>query len=121
MNDCRKNIIIHFLSQNFNLRCFRSAWTPKNTHLSSGKFLSTKTCYPESFSFFCLCPATPGLLINKIMFRPISRCLEAFLGFLVETKRKAYTKVTVVMCCQIFDRRSVAPSRGNFRRRPSPL
>ena len=29
---------------------------------------------------------------------------------------KAYTKLTVVMCCQ-----SVAPSSGNFRWRPAPL
>ena len=26
------------------------------------------------------------------------------------TKMKAYTKLTGVMCCQIFDRKSVAPS-----------
>ena len=45
----------HFLSHNFNLRCFCSAWTPKNKHVLSRKFLSTKTSYPESFSFFCLC------------------------------------------------------------------
>ena len=32
-------------------------------------------------------------------------------------KMKAYTKLTVVMCCQICDRRSVAPSSGDFRRR----
>ena len=43
-----------FLSRNFHLRCFCSAWTPKNTHYSSGKFLSSKTCYPESLCFFCL-------------------------------------------------------------------
>ena len=34
-----------------------------------------------------------------------------------KTKIKAYTKLTVVMCCQIRDRRSVAPSSGDFRRR----
>ena len=27
---------------------------------------------------------------------------------------KAYTKLTVVMYCQIFDRKSVAPSSGKF-------
>ena len=32
-------------------------------------------------------------------------------------KIKAYTKLTVVMFCQICDRRSVAPSSGDFRRR----
>ena len=31
-------------------------------------------------------------------------------------KFKAYAKLTVVMCCQIFNRRSVAPSTGNFCR-----
>ena len=30
---------------------------------------------------------------------------------------KAYTKLTVVMCCQIVARKSLAPSSGNFRRR----
>ena len=33
------------------------------------------------------------------------------------TKMKAYTKLTVVMCCPICDRRSLAPSSGDFRRR----
>ena len=37
--------------------------------------------------------------MNKIIFRPH---LEAFLGFLAKTKMKAETKLTVVMCCQIF-------------------
>ena len=41
----------------------------------------------------------------------VSTLLEAFLGFLVKTKIKAYTKSTVVMC---FDRRSVAPYSDNF-------
>ena len=31
----------------------------KNTHYSSGIFLSTKICYPESFCFFCLCSTPP--------------------------------------------------------------
>ena len=42
---------------------------------------------------------------------------RGFLAFLVKTKNKAYTKLTVVMGCQICDRRSVAPSSGDFRRR----
>ena len=33
---------------------------------------------------------------------------------------KAYVKLTVVMCCQIFARKSVAPSSGNFWRQPAP-
>ena len=48
-------------------------------------------------------------------------CLKAFMGFLVKTKKEAYTKLTVAMCCQIFARRSVAPSSGDFRRRLPPL
>ena len=51
---------------------------------------------------------------------PIQTCLEAFLGFLVQTKMKAYTKLTVVMCCQIVAMKSVAPSSGDFRRRSAP-
>ena len=51
---------------------------------------------------------------------PIQTCLEAFLGFLGKTKMKAYKKLTVVLCCQIIDRKSVAPSSGNFRRRKVP-
>ena len=35
-------------------------------------------------------------------------------------KNEFYTKLTVVMCCQISARRSVAPSSGDFCRRPSP-
>ena len=32
-------------------------------------------------------------------------------------KMKAYTKLTVVMCCPICDRRSIAPSSGDFCQR----
>ena len=32
-----------------------------------------------------------------------------------KTKLKAYIKITVLMCCEIFDRKSVAPSSGNYR------
>ena len=39
------------------------------------------------------------------------------LGFLVQTKRNVYTKLTDVMCCSICERRSLAPSSGDFRRR----
>ena len=49
------------LSHNFNLRYFCSAWTPTNTHSSSGKFLSTKTCYPESFFVFSASGGPPYL------------------------------------------------------------
>ena len=36
------------------------------------------------------------------------------LGFPVKIIIKADTKLTVVMCCSIFDERSTAPSSGNF-------
>ena len=50
----------------------------------------------------------------------IQRRLEAFLGFLVKIKMKAYKKLTVVVCCQIVAKKSVAPSSGNFWRRSAP-
>ena len=40
------------------------------------------------------------------------------LGFPVETIMKADTKLTVVMCCHLFDQRYKAPSNGDFRRQP---
>ena len=43
---------------------------------------------------------------TELCFGPIQRHLEAFLGFLVEIKMKAYKKLTVVMCCQIVARKS---------------
>ena len=41
------------------------------------------------------------------------------MGFLGKIKIKAYTKLTVVMCFKIVARKSVAPSSGDFRRRPA--
>ena len=52
---------------------------------------------------------------TELCLGPIQRRLEAFLGFLVRIKIKAYKKLTVVMCCQIVARKSVAPSSGDFR------
>ena len=57
---------------------------------------------------------------TKLCLGPLQTRLEAFVGFLGKTKMKAYTKLTVVMGCQIVARKSVVPSRGNFRRRPAP-
>ena len=54
---------------------------------------------------------------TKLSLGTIQTRLEAFLGFLVKTRMKAYTKLTDVMCCQIVARKSVAPSSGDFRRR----
>ena len=48
--------------------------------------------------------------------------LDPFTGIFrlpVETIMKAYTKLTLVMCCNFFDYRYAAPSSGDFRRRPS--
>ena len=36
------------------------------------------------------------------------------------TNLESRHKMTVLMCCQIFDQRYAAPSSGNFRQRPSP-
>ena len=58
---------------------------------------------------------------TELCLGPIQRRLEAFLGFLVKIKMKAYEKLTVVMCCQIVVKKSVAPSSGDFWRRPAPL
>ena len=60
------------------------------------------------------------LKLTELCLGPIQTRLEASLGFLVKTKMKAYTKLTVVMCCQIVDRTCVAPYSGNFWRRPAP-
>ena len=54
--------------------------------------------------------------MNLILFRPNSDSLEVFSGGLVKTKMKADTKLTVVMCCQILARKSVASSSGIFWR-----
>ena len=42
-------------------------------------------------------------ICTAIGLGPIKTHLYAFLGSPVETIRKANTKLTVVMCCQIFD------------------
>ena len=55
---------------------------------------------------------------TKLCFGPIYTHPETFLGFLEQTTMKADPKLTVIMCCLISDRRSVAPSSGDFRRRP---
>ena len=57
---------------------------------------------------------------TELCLGPIQRRLEAFLGFLVKIKIKAYKKLTVVMCCQIAARKSVAPSGGDFQGRSAP-
>ena len=59
------------------------------------------------------------LKLTKLCLGLIQKRLETFFGFLVKTKMKAYTKLTVVMCCQMVASKSVAPSIGNFRRRPT--
>ena len=54
------------------------------------------------------------------MYRPNFDMSRGVLGFPVKTKMKAYTKLTVAICCQIFAKSTVAPSSGDFRRRPTP-
>ena len=61
------------------------------------------------------------LKLTELGLDPIQTRLGAFLGFLVKTKTKAYTKLTVVMFCQIVARKSAAPSSSDFRRRHAPV
>ena len=53
--------------------------------------------------------------MNLIMLRPNS---DTFRGIfrLCRIKMKADTKVTVAMCCQVFNRKSLAQSSGDFWR-----
>ena len=44
-----------------------------------------------------------------------------FMGFLIDTQVKADTKMSVVMWCQIFDRKSIVPSSGDFCRQLPPV
>ena len=57
---------------------------------------------------------------TEICLGPIQRRLEAFLGILIKIKMKAYKKLTVIICCQIVARKSVAPSSSDFRQRSAP-
>ena len=58
--------------------------------------------------------------INKIMFRPNLDKSRGVFGLPGKTKLKVYIKLTVVMCCQIFARRSAVPYGGDFCQRPLP-
>ena len=51
---------------------------------------------------------------NLVMFTPHLDELKAAWGLPSQNKKKADTKLAVVMCCQIFDRRSTAASSGHF-------
>ena len=53
---------MHFFRAKFKFTVFSLSMTPENTHFSSGKFLSTKTCYPESFLLF------------MPLHKPVSKC-----------------------------------------------
>ena len=48
--------------------------------------------------------------LSKWDYVPVQTRLEAFLGFLFKTKIKTYTKLTVVMCCQMVATKPVTPS-----------
>ena len=54
------------------------------------------------------------------MFRPNSDTFRGIFELPGKTNIKAYTKLSVVMCCQIVARKSVAPSSGYFQRQPAP-
>ena len=52
------------------------------------------------------------------MFRPNSDTFRGTFG--LPGKIKAYTKLTVVMYCQIVASKSESPSSGDFRGQPAP-
>ena len=56
------------------------------------------------------------------MFKLTKLCLGPFRRNYrrLRAKKKADTKLIVVMGCQIFYRKSIEPSSGDFRRRPLP-
>ena len=57
MNACQENIFYAFFCRKISIHgVFAQHEHLRNKNLSSGKFLSTKTCYPESFCFFWPCP-----------------------------------------------------------------
>ena len=58
--------------------------------------------------------------MNWIMGRTNSETFRAFFEFPCQNQNKGYTKLTVIMCCQIVAKKSVAPSSGDFRRRLAP-
>ena len=53
------------------------------------------------------------------MFRPNSDTLKDMFWLPGQNQIKAYTKLTVVMCCQIFARKTVAPTSGDFQQQPA--
>ena len=66
-------------------------------------------------------PNTNFLKRSQVCLGPILTNLQASGGFLIRTKIKAYTKPTLVMCCQIDDQKYTAPFCGRFLQRPPPL
>ena len=54
---------------------------------------------------------------KNIIFWPHFDMSRGVFGLPGKNKNESLHKLTVVMCCQICDRRSVAPSSGDFRRR----
>ena len=54
--------------------------------------------------------------INKIMVRPHLDMSKGVFGLPGKNKNKAHTKHTLVMCCEIYDRRFALPSSGYFCR-----
>ena len=62
----------------------------------------------------------PRFEMYKIMFRPNSDMFRGIFGLTGQIKMKAYIKLTVVLCCKIVARKSVAPSSSDLWRRPAP-
>ena len=94
---------------------YRSVWNNKNTRLIQLIFslLHNLVC---TVSVSLRRHPHEDFKCTKLCLGPIQTRSEAFFGFLGKNKMKAYTKLAVVMCCQIVARKSVAPSSGDFWR-----
>ena len=58
--------------------------------------------------------------MNLIRLKPKLGKFRGIFRLPGENKNKSLRKLTVVMCCHIVDRKSVAPSSRNFLLRPAP-
>ena len=119
--------------------CFGAPFLSLGALLSTGATLSSFYLFVELglllylFSSIHLVITRPAMYkkkpacmleMNKIIFRPHLDMSKGVCGLPSKKKMKAETKLTVVVCCQIFHRKSVTPSSGDFggnRRRGRPV
>ena len=91
-----------FLLLKFYLQGFGLVRTPKNTICSSRMFLATKTCYPESFCFFCLCVIhTRSRLLTNFLCLP-DRLI--YLSRIDQAERFAWYQACLILIRQQPDR-----------------